>query len=240
MMETQSLMTDVTQPKKFLFDLAFDSEVVGPAGEREKPKPTYSQEQIDAARQEAYESGFNAGQKAMMEDQQQYQNALLTKIDQGIGHISQAMVAEWQRQLAQLQEIALVIARKIMPTYVERHGLDEIEKIVSKIVAEMAHEPRLVIRVNESQFEDAKTRIEAIAANKAYAGKLVILGDADLGPSDCRVEWADGGVERDLKTLWQEIDRVMEEVQTFESSVMQTAADADKTQQTESEQGAQT
>ncbi len=51
---------------------------------------------------------------------------------------------------------------------------------------------------------------------KAYEGKVVILGDADLGPSDCRIEWADGGIERDVRALWEEIDHVLAEVQTIE------------------------
>lgn len=211
-----ALMTETTpQPQKFLFNLAFDDEVGCAYGEREKAKPTYSQEQIDAARQESYESGFNAGQKAMMEDQQQRMNVLLAQIDQHIGHLALASVAEWQQQLVQMQQIALVIARKIMPTYVQRYGLEEIETIVARIVSEMGREPRLVIRVSEAQFDEASKRINEITASQAYAGKVVILGDQELGESDCRVEWADGGIERDMRTIWEDIDRVMEEIQTL-------------------------
>jgi len=213
-MEMNPLMTEITQPQKFLFNLSFDDEVGCPLGEREKPKPTYSQEQIDEARKESYESGFNAGQKAMMEDQQQRMNVLLAQIDQHVGHLAQSSQEEWQTQLGQLQQIALVIARKIMPTYVQRYGVEEIETIVDRIVAEMSREPRLVIRVSENQFDEVSAKINEITANQAYAGKVVILGDADLGESDCRVEWADGGIERDLRMIWEDIDRVMSEIQS--------------------------
>jgi len=217
-MESQTTTVEPTQTRKFLFDLAFDNGMNRKKAEREAPKPTFTQDHLDEARKLGYEEGFSAGQKAMMEDQQQYLNVLLSQLDQKLSHVMDTSTAIWQRHLAQCQEIALVIARKIVPNYVKTHGLDEIESIVAKIIGEMGREPRLVFRVSEAQFDDANTRINAIAAQAAYAGKLVILGDQDLGPSDCRIEWADGGIERDLKTLWQDIDRVMEEVQTFEDS----------------------
>ncbi|MFA6280428.1 MAG: FliH/SctL family protein [Bdellovibrionales bacterium] len=224
-MSTQTAEAASTQVRKYLFDLTFDNEAGCCAPERQKTKQTFSQEQLEAAQKGAYEKGFSEGQKTMAEDQQQYMNTLLSKIDQNTSHLITESLGEWQRQLAQLQEIALVIARKIMPTFVARHGLEEVESIVAKIVTEMSHEPRLVFRVNEAQFDDAKTRINAIAESAAYAGKLVILGDPDLGPSECRVEWADGGIERDIRALWQDIDRVMDEVQTLEPASLETTTE---------------
>lgn len=222
-MEAQATETACSQARKYLFDLTFDSETGRSTPEGEKPKPTFSQEQLEAAQKEAYEKGLGDGQKAMLKEQQNHTNALLSKIDQSTQHLITESLGEWQRQLAQLQEIALVIARKIMPSFIARDGLEEVESIVAKIVTEMSHEPRLVFRVNEAQFDDAKTRINAIAESAAYAGKLVILGDPELGLSECRIEWADGGIERDLKTLWQDIDRVMGEVQTIEPIPIESA-----------------
>ncbi len=214
-MEARTLMTEVTPPpRKFLFDLAFDDESGMPLGEREKQKPTFSQEQLDAARQEGYEAGLKDGAAAAQESQAQRLSELLAQVEQRLGKLIQDSAAEWQSQLGQLQSIALVIARKLLPTYVETHGLAEIESIVTRVVAEMSREPRLVIRVPEKYFDETSARINAIATNEAYAGKVVILGDPELGDSDCRVEWADGGIERDTRAIWDEIDRVLAEVQT--------------------------
>jgi len=230
-METRTNMGEENQARKFLFDLAFDNGLNKRTDEREKPKPTYSQEQLDDAKRLAYEDGFSSGQKAMSEDQQQYTNVLLTQIDQRLTHILDSSKTIWQKQLAQCQDIALVIARKIMPSYVQANGLGEIESIVAKIIGEMSREPRLVFRINEAQFDDAKTRINAIADQAAYAGKLVILGDPDLGPSDCRIEWADGGIERDVKTLWQDIERVMGEIPSLDELVVETTPEPEISQQ---------
>ncbi|HAX91604.1 MAG TPA: hypothetical protein DCY07_05260 [Rhodospirillaceae bacterium] len=221
-MDTQQTTNPSHQARKYLFDLAFDGHAGASVSERAKPKQTYTEEQLEAAKKEAYQSGFNAGQTAAAEDQQQRLNVLLSQIDQRLLRLIEGQKNEWERQLGQLQEIALVIARKIMPRFVAEHGLDEVDAIVSKVITEMSREPRLVFRVNESQFDEAKRRIDAIAAQAAYAGKLVILGEAELGLSECRIEWADGGIERDVKTMWQCIDRVLGEVQTLDVNEPET------------------
>ncbi len=225
-MEARTLMTEVTPPpRKFLFDLAFDDESGASLPcDREKQKPTYSQEQLDAARQEGYDAGHKDGQIAAQEAQQQRLNELLGHIEQQLAKLTQESASEWQSQLGQLQSIALVIARKILPAYVENNGLAEIEHIVSRVVAEMGRESRLVIRVPESSFDESSARINEIAASQAYAGKIVILGDPELGSSDCRIEWADGGIERDTRAIWDEIDRVLAEVQTSEPVVEEEVA----------------
>lgn len=233
-METQTGTSETATTRKFLFDLAFDHGL-NKTTEREKPKPTFSEEQLEEAKKRAFEEGMTAGQKSMMENQQQYMNTLLTQIDQKLAHVIQTSLDVWQDQLAQCQEIALVIVRKIIPTYVKQHGLDEINAIVTKVISEMGREPRLVFRVCEQQFDEASARINSIAQQSAYAGKIVILGDPEIGESDCRIEWADGGIERDLKALWQEIDKVMAEVQSYvppqpkETTEQQSSEAGDKT-----------
>ena len=50
------------------------------------------------------------------------------------------------------------------------------------------------------------TRIESLAAGSGFEGKIVFLGAADMDAGDVRLEWADGGAERDSSRQWQEID----------------------------------
>lgn len=204
-------MTEVNQPRKYLFDLAFDGEEGAALPEMDKPKPTYSEEQLEAAKKEAYESGLAAGKKAQLAAQEQQIAALLAKVEKQAGALIQESTDVWARQITQLHEVAFVIARKILPSYVAHHGMDEIEALIDRVLSDMSREPRLVIRIAEASFDDASAKINALAANQAFAGKLVLLSDPDLGVSDCRVEWADGGIERDTKAIWEEIDRIMEE-----------------------------
>ncbi|MDD3183212.1 MAG: FliH/SctL family protein [Alphaproteobacteria bacterium] len=226
MMDTQTQTAENAKSRKYLFDLTFDNGQNKMTDPREKPTPTYSQEQLDSEKQASFEAGMQAGQKSMMEDQQQYMNTLLSQIDQRLSHVIQESTGEWQRQLVQLQELALIITRKIMPSYIEKYGLTEIETVVSTVLGEVSREPRLVFRVNEGLFDEVSAKINSIAQQQAYAGKIVILGDPEIGTSDCRIEWADGGIERNVQTLWQSIERVMSEAQTFETTQLVPNPDA--------------
>lgn len=203
--------TNAPPARKFLFERSFDDELAM----GEQAPPVFSLEQLEAAKQEAFDNGQKAGKKAMIEDQQQHMNALLSQVDKKLDHLLETGGKQWEKQLAHLQEVGLTIARKIMPAYAERHGLEEIETIISQVVAEMGREPRLVVRVAESQFDAVSAKINEISAQRAYAGKVIVLSEPELGPADCRVEWADGGIDRDIKTLWQEIDRIMEHAQSL-------------------------
>lgn len=203
-------MSEINPVRKFLFDRSFED---GLALEITAP-PSFTQEQLEAARQEGHNAGFTEGQKALAENQQQYANVLLAQIDRQLGHLIEASARRWDEHLAQMQEVALVIARKILPAYVAKHGLQEIEAIVTQVIKERGHETRLVVRVSEAQFDTVNASLKTITEREAYAGKIVLLAEPEFGPADCRVEWADGGMERDLKALWQEIDSIMERAQS--------------------------
>ena len=59
-----------------------------------------------------------------------------------------------------------------------------------------------MLRVNDALFDALQRRLAAIAQANGYAGKIVLLADDALAPGDGRIEWADGGAERDTRRLW--------------------------------------
>lgn len=210
---------DQTDARKYLFDLSFDSDV-GTGGKKKEPEPTFSKDDLEAAKAAAHQEGFNAGKAEANREQDARIEFLLNNIDTKVLQAMRESGSFWESQVHLLQKTVLVIAQKIMPSYVKKHGLDEIKAIVTKVMAEMSQEPRLVFRVSEEQFDEAKKRIDEVAKDAAYDGKLIVLGDKDLTESECRIEWTDGGIERDLKSLWEHIEQVMGEVQTIDAKAL--------------------
>ena len=51
--------------------------------------------------------------------------------------------------------------------------------------------------------------MEALLPRTGFEGKLVYLGDDTMGASDVRLEWADGGAERNCERQWEEIDALI-------------------------------
>jgi flagellar assembly protein FliH len=54
------------------------------------------------------------------------------------------------------------------------------------------------LKAIEARLEcEAREKIDEIARGHGFAGRLVVLGEPNIAAGDCRIEWADGGVNRD-------------------------------------------
>jgi len=208
--------TEETDARRYLFDLTFDGEI-GLNGKKKEAEPTFSKEELEEVKNTAYNKGVFDGKKEVTDKQNKHIESLLENINEKIIETTNKNTDFWKHQIKQMQRIALTIAKKILPAYAKKHGLHEIETVINKVMNEMGSEPRLVFRIPKIQFDAAKTIIDKIAKESAYEGKLIILEDNELEISECRIEWADGGIERDLKKLWEDIDKVMAETQTLDN-----------------------
>lgn len=198
-----------TQPRKFMFDQSFDQLVAKAQGQDRNKPVTLKPEQLEQIKREAYDQGFAAAQASAQEAEAAQHTRLLARIDEQVTRALHKMDAMRGDQDQALRGIIMAIARKILPGFAMRHGLDEVEAMLTAVIGVMQHEPRLVVRVHETQLDAINTKLGSIVAQKAYSGKVVVLADAELGAGDCRVEWADGGIERKADDVWQQIEAIV-------------------------------
>jgi flagellar assembly protein FliH len=189
--------------RKFMFERSFDDGTLAPV--RDRRPVSYTYDQIEAIKKDSYEGGLVAGRKAAAHDQAQRLSATLARLDAQIGSLIATAEATRPEQELRVREAALAIARKVLPDYAKRHGLEEIQALVAGIIGEMTGEPRLAVRVNDAQFESIDAGLKELAEKQGYAGKLVLVADPAIMPDDCRIEWADGGIERNSAALWKHI-----------------------------------
>ncbi len=212
--------------QKFLFDTRFDAPPPPPEPVVElppeplepepPPPPTFSEAELETAKTQAHAQGFAEGlAKARAElqtSEQRVQNELLDKLGQRLAELMSEQIARVEQSRAMVLQIAVTITRKLLPASVARHGQTEIEAAVQAVLAQLVHEPRVVVRVHDSQLDAVTATLEPQAQQRGLGGRLVFLVDSALGPADCKVEWADGGLERDTSRLWQQVDKAVAEV----------------------------
>jgi len=194
--------------RKYMFDLSFDTDAVVAHAPERKPvlmKP----DQVDSIKQESFNEGFAAGKKEGFDKQTASLAALLEKVDANLASIVASMNVLTAEQQEQTRLIALAMAKKIVPYFAQKHGMAEIEALVGDALRDMEREPRLVVRVEESQFDALNEKIQSLAAERAYGGKVVVIADAGVASGDCRIEWADGGVARDTQATWNAIEKTV-------------------------------
>ena len=85
--------------------------------------------------------------------------------------------------------IATDLVRKMMPTFVKRGGLVEIEAVLEDSLKRVLEEPRVVFRVPDAMLDVLQPRIAKLSRKAGYSGEVVLLADDRMAVSDCLVEW---------------------------------------------------
>jgi flagellar assembly protein FliH len=105
---------------------------------------------------------------------------------------------------------AAEITRRLLPSLGKREAIGEVEALIRECLARLHEEPRLVVRVADELLDPVRQRIDQLTAAAGYTGRIILFADPALTSGDARVEWADGGAERDSAALWREIDSAIQ------------------------------
>lgn len=187
--------------KKFLFDTNDFGENKPSADD-----PVYTEEQLLLAKKQAQEQGKAEGVKDTRLNQEEL---TLRCLEKTITLLEKLILAEDRREIAQMMDTVRLTARvthKLLPQFADRFSLDEIERVIVEAIEARRDEPRIAITVPTAHLETLKGHIDGLAIEKGYAGKLILLADDALSPSDVRVEWADGGAERLYERLYAQVE----------------------------------
>ena len=70
--------------------------------------------------------------------------------------------------------------------------------------------PHFDVLASSAQKQDAlQEKLGQMSASNGFEGRVVLIADDEMGESDCRVEWADGGVEREAGRIWRAIEEAL-------------------------------
>lgn len=206
--------------QKFKFDECFDAfpsstssaydgqlKTLSPSPPAESE--TFSAEDLANAETAAFTAGHAAAMAEAARDASQVEAAALSvvgrQLDQLGGDLQQALQATRQGAIA----IAAAIARKMVPGLVRARAMEEIETLFTDCISRLLDEPRIVIRLHETMMPNLQGKLTELAQMRGFTGHLIFLEEPDLNDVDCRIEWADGGAERDTGKLWQEVDQII-------------------------------
>ncbi|NBX74339.1 MAG: hypothetical protein EBQ89_08605 [Alphaproteobacteria bacterium] len=190
--------------RKFNFGRSFDASAMAAETQKAKP-PTFTQQQLDDAKSAGYAEGLAAGQKVAEENI----SALLKKLHDQFKQAFEQQVQGQSRHDQTASELALQLMRKLLPAYEAEFGLTEISFLIQETLQELSQEPRLVVRVADSMFDAVNERLAKLTERAAFAGKIILLAENAMGPSDVKIEWADGGLERDMAALVQSLEAAL-------------------------------
>jgi flagellar assembly protein FliH len=194
----------MTARAKFLFDADF-----GPTTPAPKIDPAAHEAEVGEAEARGYRNGVNAAEAQARTEAERRAALALENIGAAMDRVMASLTRVERKLEVEAVEVAMAVARKLALELIAREPLAEIAGLATKCLSELRSAPHLVVRVHESLHEQVQAQLAEIAAMRGFEGRLVVLGEADVAPGDCRLEWADGGVVRDQAATQTLIDEAV-------------------------------
>jgi flagellar assembly protein FliH len=187
-------------PQRFIFGRAFPDtpDRILPLETRE-PTLTVSEHErlLAAAVASARQAGFTAG-KVEADDEAtvhlaRAMDSVALNLELMRGELDgiQAMAS------AEAIRFAHQFARLLAGELMDAAPLKLIEAAAMRIFDDLRGQPHAAVRVSTDLVDAAREKLQAIARDRGFEGRLVILGEPEIAPGDVRIEWADGGIVRD-------------------------------------------
>jgi flagellar assembly protein FliH len=197
----------MAEPQKFTFDTEFrpEGDLISNAA-RARQKRVFTQAEIDQMFAKARAEGMKAGQVRAAE-------ATATAIAQLCATVHESMdtaLGQIDALREEAAQLALIAARKLAKRAVEEFPQDEVEDALREAIHQAIAEPRIVLRAAPNVIALLKDKIEELAHEQGYEGRIVATADPTIRGGDCRVEWRGGGTERSIEHLEDAIREVIE------------------------------
>ncbi len=198
--------------EKFLFDTAFDAELqnAARAAHDTRGQRSFSADELAEARNQGFAAGHAAGLEEATQAAEHAAGEALAAIAERLETMAAQLDQTREEREQQAVETAVLLLGKLFPELARRNALGEVEALIAQCLAQLHDEPRVVVRIADALLDPLRDRLDEITAKAAFDGKVVLLADEALGSDDVRVEWADGGAERDSARLWAEIEQVLD------------------------------
>jgi flagellar assembly protein FliH len=188
----------------------FDLDFAAPDRAREKvPTPAEIAQKIADAEARAYRAGFDAAQREAKAEADRRAALALEEIGIAIKGIVSRFGGIETRMETEAVDVAVAVARKLCSELIAAEPLTEITGLVQDCFSHLVSTPHLVVRINDALYEGARERIELLARQSGFEGRLVILAEPGIATGDCRIEWADGGVVLERAAIETKIDELV-------------------------------
>jgi len=199
----------MTQVSKYAFSVDFAEPAAArkPATDEPEapPPPTFSEDDLRAARDAGYAAGLTAGQAQALAGIEKRIETLLG----GVGERAAALHADIESRQALAARDVAVLAGAIAGKIAGKRGADERASLIAEMaqgaLVHLCDAPRVSLAVPCDLSAALETRIAAAG----FAAAVEVQGDEDLAGADCRLTWRGGGCDRIEADIWRDIETLL-------------------------------
>ncbi len=178
---------------KFTFDTEFAGSEDRPAPSAQaRRKQTLTTEALEGLQAAARREGESIASVRAAEALERTIAALTITIRAALDN-SHAEIEAVRNEAASL---ALAMAKRIAPAALAALPAGDVEIALRQAMHQAIGEPRLTLRAAPVVVEALEHRLNQIALEEGYEGRVMIVADTAMSGADCRIEWRGGGAER--------------------------------------------
>lgn len=181
-----------------------------PEPEPQGPTLLYSEEDLEIVREDAFAEGHAA---ALQDQAAQIERTKAESLNACAKALKQVppLVTRAHQEIADLAaHVALAVCRKLLPHTAPDYAAREVEGLVRGLLPSLLGQSRLIVRVGPDMAEAVRPLLEKTVEESGFEGRLVVNEDTALSSLDARIEWPDGGAERNTTRLWAEVDALLD------------------------------
>lgn len=175
---------------KYLFDMDF-------SGGAEAMSGTELTAKLAEAEARGHRKGFAEAQAQESAETSRLAAAALEHLASAFDRLSQTLHGVEAKLEAEAVEVAVAVGCKLAPALIAREPFAEIAALSTECFRQLVAAPHVVVSVNDALYDATRNKLDEVARSSGFEGRLVIMAAPEIAPGDCRIEWADGGLNRD-------------------------------------------
>lgn len=176
------------------------------------PPPVYSEDELAAAKDVAFEQGRQQGQREQLESRDQFVAQTLAKIADGFSHLFAAETVRESVFEKESVKLGVMIVDLLFPTLNEKIGTEEVRRVIEKTLIDHRKTKEITIRVAPGMKGEIETLIVRIRAGEHDEVLWRVTEDTLLSQGDCALEWTDGGAVRNSLRAARDIRLTLEKM----------------------------
>ena len=173
-------------------------------------EPSYSKEELDAVVKMAEEKAYEQGRAEAIGEEDKKRDLLLEDISRQLTDIFAGLDKKATEVENSALQFAIELVRKILPTLEKERAEVEVKKFMAQNFANFAGQETLSFAFNPATVTLVADSIGKLAEQNDFEGKIAVHKDDTLGPSDCRIEWKNGGVERNVSETLNKVKELLD------------------------------
>ena len=171
---------------------------------------TFTEEEVAEKENKARTEGYEAGYQKAKSEQLEEQNRLLSEINNRLMMLSADMSSQTKDVDNQVIALSRDVIHKLVPVLAKSQAEKLVKAFLEKNFAQFKNENKLAFYFHPQALSFVQEEIARLANIHDYEGKISLHKDETMQLSDCRVEWENGGVERNSAQMLNKADKIFE------------------------------